>query len=103
MKRRWLLLSAALFALALWAGSRMRRLHEPRFPSLAELRGGPYAFQDAALASAGFRAPAADLAWIELLQYTAGSIPGLPERPGHSYDHLPMMSLRVIRLGTSRV
>ena len=101
MRSRWLLTAAALFALAIFAGARMRRLHEPRFPPLAELKGGPFAFQDATLAASGFRAPAADLAWIQLLQYAAGSIPELIDRPGHSYDHLGEMSLRVIRLDPS--
>jgi|CXWL01.1.fsa_nt_gi tetratricopeptide (TPR) repeat protein len=101
MRWRWFLISAALLASAIFAGSRMRRLHDPRFPRLAELQGGPFAFQDAILAASGFRAPAADLAWIQLLQYAAGSLPELVDRPGHSYDHLGAMSLRVIRLDPS--
>ena len=94
-------LAAALFALALFAGARMRVLHEPRFPPLAELRGGPFAFQDAALAVSGFRAPAADLAWIQLLQYAAGGVPELPDRSGHPYEHLAPLSQRVTRLDPS--
>ncbi|MEQ1918900.1 MAG: tetratricopeptide repeat protein [Elusimicrobiota bacterium] len=101
MKLRWLGISAVLFGLALFAGSRMRRLHEPRFPRLIELKAGPFAFQDAVLAVAGFRAPAADLAWIQLLQYTAGGVPELPDRPGHPYEHLANLSLRVSRLDPS--
>lgn len=101
MRYRWLAAAAALFALALFTGSRMRRLHEPRFPRLAELKAGPFAFQDAALAAAGFRAPAADLAWIQLLQYTAGAVPEFPDRPGHPYEHLAELSLRVTRLDPS--
>jgi tetratricopeptide (TPR) repeat protein len=101
MRYRWLAVAAALFALALFAGSRMRRLYEPRFPHLAELKTGPFAFQDAALAVAGFRAPAADIAWVQLLQYTAGGVPELPDRPGHPYEHLATLSLRVTRLDPS--
>lgn len=101
MKGRWLAVAAALFVLALFAGSRMRRLHEPRFPALGELKAGPFAFQDAALAAAGFRAPAADLAWIQLLQYAAGSLPEYTDRPGHPYEHLGALSLRVSRLDPS--
>lgn len=93
--------AAVLFALALFAGARMRRLYEPPFPSLSELRTGPFAFQDAALAAAGFRAPAADLAWVQLLQYTAGGVPELPDRPGHPYEHLKELSLRTARLDPS--
>lgn len=101
MRYRWLAVAVASLAVALLAGSRMRRLHEPRFPPLAELKAGPYAFQDAALAASGFRAPAADLAWIQLLQYTAGAVPELPDRPGHPYEHLSDMSLRITRLDPS--
>ncbi len=101
MRYRWLAVSAGLLALALFAGSRMRRLYEPRVPHLSELKPGPFAFQDAALAVAGFRAPAADLAWIQLLQYTAGGLPELPDRPGHAYEHLAGLSLRVTRLDPS--
>jgi len=98
---RWLAAAAALFVLALFAGSRMRRLHEPRFPPLSELKTGPFAFSDAALAVAGFRAPAADLAWIDLLRYTAGSLPGYTDSPGKAYEHLGVLSLRVTRLDPS--
>lgn len=101
MKLRWLMVAAVLFGLALFAGSKMCRLYEPRFPALAELQGGPFSFQDAALASGGFRAPAADLAWIHLLQYTAGSLPEMIDRPGHPYEHLQTLSLRVARLDPS--
>lgn len=101
MRYRWLAVAAVLFALALFAGSGMRRHYEPRFPHLAELKAGPFAFQDAALAVAGFRAPAADLAWIQLLQYAAGNVPELPDRPGRPYDHLAELGLRVTRLDPS--
>ncbi len=101
MKYRWLGAAAVLFVLALFAGSRMRRLHEPRFPPLSELRTGPFAFSDAALAAAGFRAPAADLAWIDLLRYTAGSLPEYKDRPDRPYQHLGELSLRVTRLDPS--
>lgn len=101
MGYRRLILAAGLFALALLAGARMRRLHEPRFPPLAELTAGPFAFQDAALASAGMRAPAADLAWIHLLQYAAGSLPEYADHPDHPYEHLTTLSLRVARLDPS--
>ncbi|MDP3544410.1 MAG: tetratricopeptide repeat protein [Elusimicrobiota bacterium] len=101
MRGRWLALASALFALALIAGARMRRLHEPRFPPLSELKAGPFAFQDAMLAAAGYRAPAADLAWIHLLQYAAGSLPEYADHPGHPYEHLATLSLRVTRLDPS--
>lgn len=101
MKYRALAAAAVLFAVSLAASSAMRALYEPRFPPLAELQGGPFAFQDAALAAAGFRAPAADLAWIQLLQYAAGSLPEYTDAPGKSYEHLGKLSLRVARLDPS--
>jgi hypothetical protein len=79
----------------------MRALYEPRFPPLAELQGGPFAFQDASLAAAGFRAPAADLAWIQLLQYAAGALPEYVDAPDRGYEHLAKLSLRVARLDPS--
>lgn len=101
MRYRRLILASALFAAALAAGARMRRLHEPRFPRLAELTAGPFAFQDAALAVAGMRAPAADLAWVQLLQYAAGALPEYADHEGHAYEHLGTLSLRVTRLDPS--
>jgi tetratricopeptide (TPR) repeat protein len=101
MGSRRLAVAAVAFALALTAGARMRRLHEPRFPRLNELKPGPFAFQDATLAAAGFRAPAADLAWIQLLQYAAGSLPEFVDSPGRPYEHLAGLSLRVTRLDPS--
>ncbi len=98
MRHRWLVVAAAGLALAIFAGSRAPR---PRFPLMAELKSGPLAFQDTALAAAGFRAPAADLAWIQLLQYAAGSLPEYPDRPGHSYEHLGPLGMRVARLDPS--
>jgi len=101
MKVRWLAAAAVFFVAALFAGSQMRRLYEPRFPPLSELKGGPFAFSDAALAAGGFRAPAADLAWIDLLRYAAGSLPEYADAPDKPYEHLATLSLRVTRLDPS--
>jgi hypothetical protein len=101
MRGRWLGIATVLFGVSLVAGAGMRRRYAPRFPPLAELQGGPFAFQDATLAAAGLRAPAADLAWIQLLQYTAGSLPELIDPPDRPYGHLAKLSLRVARLDPS--
>lgn len=95
-------LAAALLsaALALGSDAAMDRF-APRFPPLAELPATPYALQDAALVSGGLRAAAADLAWVELLQYGAGGSPDLPDRPGRVFDRMKDMSLRVVRLDPS--
>ena len=101
MSRAPLAAAAAFFALSLAAGAGMRRAHDARWPSLRGA-GGPFVFQDAALAASGFRAAAADLAWIQLLQYAAGSLPEAGEdRPGRPYDRLAELSLRVVRLDPS--
>jgi tetratricopeptide (TPR) repeat protein len=71
------------------------------FPPLSDLPSTPYSLQDAALVSAGLRAAAADLAWIQLLQYTAGGIPELTDDPDHPFTYIEPMSLRVARLDPS--
>lgn len=97
-----LAVAAAAFALSLAADAGLRRARDPRFPPLSELSAGPFILQDAALAAAGFRAAAADLAWIQLLQYAAGETPpGYEDEPGKPYTHLKDMALRVGRLDPS--
>lgn len=93
------LVCAALgFALAVGVQPALRRgLREP--PPLSELPATPFSLQDIALASAGLRAAAADLAWIQLLQYMANSLPEMKDaRP---YEHVKTLSLRVARLDPS--
>lgn len=85
-------------ALALGVQPALRRgLRQP--PPLSELPATPYSLQDVALASAGLRAAAADLAWIQLLQYMANGLPEMKNtRP---YEHIKTLSLRVARLDPS--
>jgi tetratricopeptide (TPR) repeat protein len=71
------------------------------FPPLSELPSTPYSLQDAALASAGMRAVAADLAWIQLLQYAAGGLPEVVDPPGRMFGNLKPLCLRVARLDPS--
>lgn len=101
--KKWgpLAAAAGLLAVSAFAASRLDRLKAPKFPPLSGLQGGPFVFQDATLAVTGFRAAAADLAWIQLLQYAAGGVPELPDRPGHPYEHLGPLSLRTARLDPS--
>lgn len=101
MPRPWLAAAAGAFAATLLCGAAMRRAYAPRLPPLSGLVPGPFAFQDAALAVSGFRAPAADLAWVQLLQYAAGNLPEYPDGPGHGYDRIGELSLRVARLDPS--
>ena len=68
------------------------------FPPLATLPSTPYSLQDAALVSAGLRAPAADLAWVQLLQYSAGGLADLEDKPGAAFTYIKPMAERVVRL-----
>ncbi|MBI3288052.1 MAG: hypothetical protein HYZ74_00875 [Elusimicrobia bacterium] len=93
---------AVFGALALGADAGLRRAHEPRVARLSEFEAGPFIMQDAVLAAAGFRAAAADLAWIQLLQYGAGNSPlGFEDEPGKPYTRMKAMALRVGRLDPS--
>lgn len=70
-------------------------------PSLSELEPTPFALRDALLASAGLRAAAADLAWVQLLQYMAGNLPEFVDAPGRRHERALALSRRVIRLDPS--
>lgn len=72
-----------------------------KFPPLSELPPTPYTLQDAAMAAAGVRAAAADLAWIELLQYSAGGLTEVTDRPEAAFEHIKPLSERVVRLDPS--
>jgi hypothetical protein len=66
----------------------------PPFEQLILRRSG---LQDVSLITAGFRCLAADLAWIELLQYVGGGfLPG--EDTTRAYAELKPMTLRVTRI-----
>ena len=71
------------------------------FPPLAELPPTPYSLQDAALVSAGLRAAAADLAWVQLLQYSAGGLAEVTDEPGKAFQYIGPLTLRVVRLDPS--
>jgi len=95
-------LAAAAFAAALSLGADLPMSRAARvFPSLSELPQTPLSFQDVSLVSTGFRAAAADLAWVQLLQYAAEGLPELADPPGHGYVHLKDLTLRVTRLDPS--
>lgn len=92
---------AAAAAAAVGSGTMLRRATPPR-PTLSELGPSPYPLQDLALAATGSRAAAADLAWVQLLQYGAGvAPPGWEDAPDKPYARLKDMALRVIRLDPS--
>ena len=100
MPKAPLLAAAAALGAALLLQPVVRERARP-LPSLGTLPATPYALQDAALASGGLRAAAADLAWVQMLQYSAGGVTDMPDRPGRPYDHLKDLALRVARLDPS--
>ena len=71
------------------------------FPPLSSLPSTPFSLQDAALAAAGLRAAAADLAWIELLQYSAGGLTEMTDEPGREFEYVKPLAERVVRLDPS--
>lgn len=92
---------AALLLACAWAVQPAMRAGIKIFPPLSLLPVTSLGMQDIALASCGLRAAAADLAWIQLLQYAAGSLPGFDDQPGKPYIHLKTLTLRVVRLDPS--
>lgn len=98
--RPWMLAAAGL-AVAAACSVAMEARRPWSAPSLRELEPTPFAFRDAALAASGLRAAAADLAWVQLLQYMAGNMPELADRPGRRHDRVLQLSRRVFRLDPS--
>lgn len=98
--RPWMLALAAFAAAAGLSAALEARRPRPA-PALAELEPTPFAFRDSVLAAAGLRAMAADLAWVQLLQYMAGNLPEIADRPGRRHDRVLELSRRVFRLDPS--
>ena len=95
-------LGVAALGAALALGAQPAMIRGARaFPPLSELPATPYSLQDAALVSAGLRALAADLAWIQLLQYSAGDVPELTDEPGTPFKFVKPLAERVVRLDPS--
>jgi hypothetical protein len=92
-------LGAAALGAALALGVQPAMIRGARaFPPLSELPSTPYSLQDAALVSAGLRAAAADLAWVQMLQYSAGGVAELEDPPGEAFKYIKPMAERVVRL-----
>lgn len=102
MRARAPLAAAAVALAAACALSRAMETRRPwTGPSLSELEPTPFALRDAVMAATGMRAAAADLAWVQLLQYMAGNLPEIADRPGRRHDRVLHLSRRVIRLDPS--
>ena len=94
-------LGVAALGAALALGAQPSLIRGARaFPPLSTLPSTPFSLQDAALTSAGLRASAADLAWIQLLQYSAGGISELADE-AKPFEHMKPMTERVVRLDPS--
>lgn len=98
--RPWML-AVALLAVAGASSALMEARHPWRSPSLGELEPTPFAFRDAVMAAGGLRAAAADLAWVQLLQYMAGNLPEFADRPGRLHDRALPLARRAFRLDPS--
>jgi hypothetical protein len=84
-------------ALALFGFSGMHRTFPWPYPPMDQLVTQRHGLQDVGLVTAGFRSLAADLAWIQLLQYVGGGfLPG--EDTTRGYAELKPMTLRVTRI-----
>lgn len=98
--RPWHVAAAAL-AVAMGASAAMEARRPWLGPSLSRLEPTPFHFRDSMLAASGLRSVAADLAWVQLLQYMAGNLPEFADRPGRRHDRVLALSRRVLRLDPS--
>jgi len=88
---------AVLVTLMLGSFQAMHKAYPWPYPPMSHLIAERTGLQDAALITAGFRPLAADIAWIQLLQYVGGWIlPG--EQEVSRYLLLKDMTLRVTRI-----
>ena len=95
MTRSWPLIPLVLLTAVGFCG--MHRTFPWPYPSFDRLELQRHGLQDVTLATAGFRSLAADLAWVQLLQYVGGGfLPG--ENTSKSYAELKPLTLRVTRL-----
>jgi tetratricopeptide (TPR) repeat protein len=100
MKRKALVVFALSAAIALAADAALVRT-VPIFPPLSELPATPFTTRDAALASAGLRSAAADLAWIQLLQYAGHGLDEIKDGRDSALPSLQLLTQRVVRLDPS--
>lgn len=91
MDRRAKLVVAGILGLMIASQFAVRAVYPLPFPHLDRMIVGEHALQDLAITSAGFRRVAADLAWIQLLQFLGGEAKLTAES-------VRAASLRVVRL-----
>lgn len=95
--RRHAAAAAALFLSAAFALTRVRAAYTvpfPRFDALMVAREGT---QDLAFIAGGYRTVAADIAWIQLLQYAGGDVLE-GEDPDRKFDLIGYYTRRVVRI-----
>ena len=95
MKRKLILVG--LVALTLVAFKGMTRLYALPWPHFEELNVGPHGLEDVSMILAGFRRAAADMAWVQLLQFL-GEAHELEEARLNPKESLKGMTLRVTRI-----
>lgn len=88
---------AILLVVTLWTHRSMRQLYALPWPHFNELVIDRYISQDIGIVVSGFRRVAADMAWIQLLQYVGGE-QGFDENRMGELNFLKMRALRVTRL-----
>jgi tetratricopeptide (TPR) repeat protein len=93
---RALAVAGLLGAASLARGRAAALLPGPALPPADRLVGGPYRAQDTAFVGAGARRLAADVAWVQLLQYL-GATP-IEEEHHESFPDVLPMTLRIVRL-----
>ncbi len=92
-----LFLSLCLFAGVLVSNHRVQKLYTLPFPHFDALQVKHTGIQDISFILFGFRGLAADVAWIQLLQYVGG--PGIfDEQSPNKFDLVKDLTLRVTRM-----
>lgn len=78
----------------------LEKVYTPNYPHLKDLvtLNEPMAIQDTALIALGFRSVAADVAWIQLLQYFGGGSVFDLEDNHNGYPSVQPLTLRVMRM-----
>ena len=95
MKKRIFLIM--LLAVTLTGFKGMVRLYALPWPPMGELIVSRYGLQDSLFIVGGFRRAAADMAWVQWLQYVGGPRE-IDENRSRGFDLLKEMTLRVTRI-----
>jgi len=95
MKKKGFLILILLLALVVFSLERIRSIYPLPYPHFSDLIVGKNELQDIGGIIMGFRGAAADIAWVQLIQYCGGEI--LPDE-SRTLDLLKDLTLRVVRI-----